>query len=83
MSTWRTPRPGNPARFIFAAIDGSISGWNPTVDGTNAIVKVLASPSNVYTGLALGIVGTSTFLYAANFKTAHIDVYDSNFSSGV
>jgi hypothetical protein len=39
--------PGNPARFIFAALDGSISGWNPTVNGTNSIVKVLGSPNNV------------------------------------
>jgi uncharacterized protein (TIGR03118 family) len=75
-----TLTPGNPALFIFAAIDGSISGWNPTVNMTNAIVKVLASPNNVYTGLALGSAGTSVFLYAANFKTAHIDVYNSNFA---
>ena len=79
-TTGFTLTPGNPARFIFAAIDGSISGWNPTVNGTNAIVKVLASPNNVYTGLALANAGAATFLYAANFKTAHIDVYDSNFA---
>ena len=27
-----------PARFIFVSEDGSISGWNPTVDGTHAII---------------------------------------------
>src|SRR5438105_7074196 len=27
-----------PARFIFVSEDGSISGWNPTVDPTNAII---------------------------------------------
>jgi uncharacterized protein (TIGR03118 family) len=79
-TTGFTLTPGNPARFIFAAIDGSISGWNPTVNATNAIVKVLASPNNVYTGLALANAGAATFLYAANFKTGHIDVYDSNFA---
>jgi uncharacterized protein (TIGR03118 family) len=79
-TTGFTLTPGNPARFIFAALDGSISGWNPTVNATNAIVKVLASPNNVYTGLALGTAGASTFLYAADFKSAHIDVYDSNFA---
>ena len=79
-TTGFTLTPGNPARFIFAAIDGSISGWNPTVNATNAIVKVLASANNVYTGLALANDGVITFLYAANFKTARIDVYDSNFA---
>jgi uncharacterized protein (TIGR03118 family) len=29
-----------PARFIFASEDGSISGWNPTVDQTHAIIAV-------------------------------------------
>src|SRR4030095_6038021 len=31
-----TLTPGNSATFIFAAIDGSISGWNPAVNMTNA-----------------------------------------------
>jgi uncharacterized protein (TIGR03118 family) len=75
-----TITPGNPALFIFAAIDGSISGWNPAVNMTNAIVKVGASSNRVYTGLALAGAGASTFLYAANFKSAQIDVYDSNFA---
>src|SRR5947209_17457551 len=29
-----------PARFIFASEDGSILGWNPSLDGTNAIIVV-------------------------------------------
>ena len=29
-----------PARFIFVSEDGSISGWNPTLDGTHAIIAV-------------------------------------------
>ena len=30
--------PGNSARFIFANLNGTISGWNPAVDPTNAVV---------------------------------------------
>src|SRR5437879_8430818 len=29
-----------PARFIFAGEDGSISGWNSSVDPTNAVIAV-------------------------------------------
>src|SRR5258706_656258 len=31
---------GKPARFIFVTLDGTISGWNPMADATNAIQKV-------------------------------------------
>jgi uncharacterized protein (TIGR03118 family) len=75
-----TLTPGNPARVIFAALDGSISGWTPGVSPTNAILKVLASANNSYTGLALANDASGTFLYAANFKTARIDVYNSSFA---
>src|SRR5439155_21512423 len=56
-----------PARFIFVTEDGTISGWNPTVDGTNAILKVDHSAAEaIYKGVALGSVGSNQFLYAAN-----------------
>jgi uncharacterized protein (TIGR03118 family) len=70
---------GNPARFIFANLDGSISGWNPTVDLNNALVAVPASEGTVYTGLATGNNGSGNFLYAANNAGGSIDVFDANF----
>src|SRR5256886_6329082 len=41
-SFFKVSKNGNsqPARFIFASEDGSISGWNPNVDGTNAVIAV-------------------------------------------
>jgi uncharacterized protein (TIGR03118 family) len=66
---------GNPARFIFAQTDGIISGWN---GGTNAIVKVDRSGTSVYLGLAIGANGTDTLLYAADFKSGKIDVFNRN-----
>lgn len=68
---------GNPARFIFAGIDGVISGWN---GGTAAISKVDRNGTSVYTGLAIGSVATDTFLYAADFKSGKIDVFDKNYA---
>jgi uncharacterized protein (TIGR03118 family) len=72
--------PGTPAVFLFAAEDGTISGWNPLVDATHAILKVDNSASGaVYKGLALGGNRSGTFLYATNFNAGTVDVFDSNF----
>ena len=70
--------PGNPARFLFVTQDGTISGWNPAVDATNALVKV-ASPDAVYTGVAIASRGGAWFLYVANFAKRRIEVFDSSF----
>ncbi len=71
---------GKPAFFIFATEDGTISGWNPSVNLTRAILKVDNSASGaVYKGLAIGSVGTDMFLYAANFRDRRIDVFDKNY----
>ena len=72
--------PNQPARFIFATEDGTISGWNPAANPTNAILKVDNSAIGaVYKGLAIGNNGTGDFLYAANFSAGKIDVFDSAF----
>ncbi len=69
-----------PSRFIFSTESGTIAGWNPTVNMTNAIVA-FASPDNaVYKGLALATTAGGTFLYATNFKTSTVDVFDSSFT---
>jgi hypothetical protein len=54
-------RKSGPAVLIFATLDGTISGWNPDVDATNAIIMVDYSVSEPtkpfpasYTGLAKG-----------------------------
>jgi len=71
---------GDPAAFIFATLDGTISGWNSTVNKTQAQVMIDNSASGaVYTGLAIGTSGSNTYLYAANFGTGYIDVFDSNY----
>lgn len=72
----------NPARFIFATEDGTISGWNPAVNANTSVIKVDNSGSGaVYKGLALGNNGTSNFLYAADFFHNRIDVFNNAFGS--
>ena len=68
-----------PSRFIFVSEDGNITGWNPTLDPNNAIVAVRANGGNVYKGVTLGMANGHNFLYAANFKSGHVDVFDENF----
>jgi len=64
---------GNPARFIFVGVDGTISAWN----GGNVAIK-LGDHTAAYTGLAIAADGADSFIYAANFRTGHIDVYDAD-----
>jgi uncharacterized protein (TIGR03118 family) len=72
---------GNPASFIFATLDGTISGWNHTVNASAALVMVDNSATGAeYTGLAIGTSGANTYLYAANLSGGTIDVFDSNYA---
>jgi uncharacterized protein (TIGR03118 family) len=70
---------GAPARFIFDTTDGVISGWNPTVDPTNAVIVVDNSDTAAYTGLAISQWEGKNYIYAANFKGNQVEVYDSKF----
>jgi uncharacterized protein (TIGR03118 family) len=71
-----------PARFLFATQQGTIAGWGPNVDATNAVTMVDNSASKAsYTGLTLGGNGTTHLLYAANFSQARVDVFDGTFKS--
>jgi uncharacterized protein (TIGR03437 family) len=49
---------------------------------TNAVLKVDKSPSGaIYTGLAISSGSTGPYLYAANFHTGAIDVFDTNWAA--
>ncbi len=66
--------------FIFATEDGTISGWNPGVDLHNAVRMVDNSGMEaVYKGLAIGKKENSAFIYATNFRSGWVEMYDSNF----
>ncbi len=70
-----------PARFIFATEDGTISGWNPAANPTQAILKVDNSASGaVYKGLALGSTASGNFLYTTNFHAGTVDVFGNHFA---
>ncbi|QWF72281.1 TIGR03118 family protein [Methylomonas paludis] len=55
--------------FIFVSEDGTISGW-----GGGSATLQSAAPANVYKGVAEAVVGSNSYLYAANFRANSIDV---------
>src|SRR6267154_4945226 len=73
-----------PALFIFVGEDGSISGWNPSLDPTHAIITVDNGTNNgtnraVYKGATLGVASGHNFLYVTNFHSGHVETYNENF----
>jgi uncharacterized protein (TIGR03118 family) len=70
---------GQPARFIFVGVDGVLSGWNAAA-GNTAIRIVNNVATSAYTGLATGCKQRSPFLFASNFRTGNIDVFDKAFA---
>lgn len=77
-----------PSLFIFDTEDGTIEAWNQTIpDILSAVIVVDNSAGGgptgaVYKGLALGAnTANGPLLYATNFRTGKVDVFDSNFQT--
>jgi uncharacterized protein (TIGR03118 family) len=66
--------------FLFATLDGTISGWAPQANPNEAIIKVDNSKSGaVYTGLAITSNASGNLLFAADSANNKVDVYDGTF----
>ncbi len=65
--------------FIFAGETGTVSGWSPAVNRTNAVTAVDTGGSAVYKGLAIAAFSGANYLYAADFRNNRIDVYNASF----
>lgn len=76
--------PGKAAVFLFVTEDGTISGWNPGVKATQAVIMVNHKGASVYKGMTIATVqtqaGPQTYLYAADFRQGRVDVFDSSFN---
>ncbi len=71
-----------PSIFMFATEDGTISGWNPNVDPTHALIAVDRSTVGlgaVYKGLAIASLASGTFIYATNFRFGTVEMFNSSF----
>ncbi|HLZ85698.1 MAG TPA: TIGR03118 family protein [Puia sp.] len=65
--------------FLFVGEDGVLSGWNGA-EGNNALRIKDRSATSIYKGLALASSGGANYIYATNFKTGKIDVWDTTFA---
>ncbi len=81
-----------PSLFIFDTEGGTIEAWNaapfvsPGIPNPLTAVIVVDNSAGggptgaVYKGLALGAnIANGPLLYATNFRSGHVDVFDSNF----
>ena len=75
---------GSKATFLFASLDGIITGWNSALGTANSVAQVVINNSTnnaVYTDMALLTNPTGTFILAANFGQGNdIEVYNSSFA---
>ncbi|HEY2662524.1 MAG TPA: TIGR03118 family protein [Caulobacteraceae bacterium] len=66
--------------FLFDTEDGTISGWSPSVNGTQAIIAVNDSTTGaVFKGLTIAPVQHSQYLYAADFANNRVDMFNGQF----
>ena len=72
---------GRAASFIFCTEDGTISGWAGGITGNISVIMANNSSNAVYKGLAIGANSSGPLLYAANFKTGTIDVFDGKYNA--
>ncbi|MFY9560737.1 MAG: TIGR03118 family protein [Terriglobales bacterium] len=67
--------------FLFATLDGTISGWSPQVNVNQALIQVNNSAAGaVYTGLAISSKASGNRLFAADVVNNKVDVYDAAFN---
>jgi uncharacterized protein (TIGR03118 family) len=67
--------------FLFATLDGTISGWAPQSNPNDAIIAVNnAAAGSQFTGLAITNRPSGNLLYAADLANNIVDVYDGNFN---
>jgi len=66
------------AAFIFVGEDGVVSAWNGGAG--NKAFRVASDSANEYKGLALAWDNGRNLLYAANFKTGAVDVWDTSWT---
>jgi uncharacterized protein (TIGR03118 family) len=70
---------GKPAEFIFDTLDGHIEAWNQDDGLTGNAEDEVTIPGAGYTGLAIATTKHGDELFAADFRTGAVDVFDSEF----
>ncbi len=72
--------PADPATFIFANLNGTISAWSSLSTPITMAQVQVTTQGAVYTGLAIGSNASGPLLYAANGVQNRIDVFNGSFA---
>lgn len=64
--------------FLFATLDGTISGWSSFNPSSSLIA--ITTPGASYTGLAITTYSSGNFIFAADAANNKVDVYDGSFN---
>lgn len=67
------------AKFIFVSEDGTVSAWVQG-DNSSTIVSDQSGSGAIYKGCAIGNQAGNNFLFAANFHSGVVDVFDKTFT---
>jgi uncharacterized protein (TIGR03118 family) len=71
-----------PSVFLFATEGGTLLGWNPNVDANTAImVDDLSRSGAVFKGLAMATLPGGPVLYANDFASGRVMMFDRDFGS--
>ena len=74
---FKVPGTSDPAKFLFAGEDGSVSAWS---SGASAkIVINRSADSAVYKGITIALDSGRPFLYLTNFRGRRVEVFDTAF----
>jgi uncharacterized protein (TIGR03118 family) len=69
------------ARYVIVTREGTILGYNPDVDPSRALIAVDNSASGaVYRGLSVVPFASGSRVYATNFNSGKVEVFDANFA---
>jgi uncharacterized protein (TIGR03118 family) len=66
-------------RFIFVTEQGTVAGWQPSLESTAALRANNAGIEAIYKGVAIAKAGEELRLYATDFHNARVDVFDSKY----
>ena len=74
---------GKPSIFLFVTEDGTVSGWNPGVNLHKAVIAVNEKGKASFKGATIATANThwgpQSLLYAADFRGARVQVFNSSF----
>jgi uncharacterized protein (TIGR03118 family) len=68
-----------PSVFLYSTLDGTIQGWSDFEPSQSLIAVNNQSKKASYTGLAITGKSSGNYLYAANFNSNKIEMYDNTF----